>query len=289
MEKVVTNWFLIFLNFTMANFLIQCGIVKQNSENEVTTLGLLSLLQTQNQVVRPDTSCPPKALPLDIPLANTIVSAASTVIGFSDSSKAINGICGAGETSGSLDVYALNLTGAGATIKLSWAGKTVKNGSGIDFIVYENAFKSNDTSDRYAFDPMVVEVSIDDANYCGFTLTYDSNASTLNKISSWGGFGGLRPVLYNMGSRTFTLNELFTSSGNGFLVGGGDGFDLDNLITGPTCSSSARDAIRTDGFKFIKLTSASAVTNPLTGNPYTYPHSFDNGSDIDGVVGRIVQ
>lgn len=281
-QTIIRTLQLLFIVATISN----CYPKSKENKDE-STLGLLVLLQSQT--ARPDTSCPVKTLPSGVSLATTITSSASTVSGFADSNKAINGICGAGESSGSLDVYSLNLTGTGAILKLSWAGKTVRNVSGVDFIVYENAFKISETSDRYLMDPMVVEVSTDDSVYCGFTLTYDSTASTLNRISSWSGFAGLRPVIYNMGSKTFTLDELFTSAGDGFLLGGGDGFDLENLITSGTCTSTISDGIKANGFKFIKLTSATAVTNPATGNPYTYPHSFDNGPDIDGVIAKSVQ
>jgi len=266
--------------------MIYCTPTSKNKDNDAN-LGLIVILQSQT--ARPDTSCPTKTLPNGIPLATTVISASSSVSGFNDSSKTTNGICGGGETSGSLDVYSLNLTGSGATLKLSWGGKSVQNVSGTDFIVYENAFKISETSDRYLMDPMVVEVSVDDSVYCGFTLAYDSTSSTLNKIASWSGFAGLRPVLYNMGSTIFTLEELFTSTGSGFLKGGGDGFDLEDLITSGTCTTTIRNGIKSTGFKYLKLTSATAVTNPATGNAYTYPHSFDNGPDIDGVVAKSVQ
>ncbi|TGL35821.1 LIC_13355 family lipoprotein [Leptospira perdikensis] len=265
----------------------------QCSEKEKTNdliLPLLALPLANSSSVGP---CPPTTLPTTIPIANTVVSANSSVSGFNNSSKAINGICGGGEFSGSLDVYALNLTGAGATIILSWAGKTVKNVTGIDFIVYENPFRVSETSDRYAFDPMVVQVSYDGTNYCGFDLSgFNSSVADSNKISSWPGFGGLRPVLYNMATKPFTLTELFTSTGSGFLLGGGDGFNLDDLIVGgpgANCDTTARSNIQTNGFKFIKMISASAVTNPNTGSGYVYPHSYDNGSDIDGVVAKSIE
>lgn len=267
---------------------ISCDVLEEKKQDDSPLLGLLLASQTRTSSTN-TTPCPVITLPSDIPIATNFVSGSSTVNGFNDSSKATNGICGGGEFSGSLDVYAMNLTGTGASAVLSWGGKSVLNGSGIDFIVYENPFKLSDTSDRYAMDPMVVEVSLDNSVYCGFPLTYDSTSSTLNKISSWGGFAGLRPVIYNMGSKTFSLEELFTSTGNGFLKGGGDGFDLDQVTASGTCTTTVRDQIKTSGFKFIKLTSASAVTNPATGNPYTYPHAFDNGGDIDGVVARNVQ
>jgi len=278
--------FLLFPVLFFAGLTYFCNPTSKEQKNE-TNLSLLVILQSQT--AKPDTSCPVKTVPSNIPIATTIVSASSTISGFSQSNKITNGVCGGGETSGSLDVYSLNLTGAGASLKVSWGGKNVQNVSGADFIVFENAFRISETSDRYLMDPMVVEVSADDSVYCGFNLTYDSTASTLNKISSWGGFAGLRPVLYNMGSNALTLEEIFTSTGNGFYRGGGDGFDLEDLITSATCTTTIRNGIKSTGFKYLKLTSATAVTNPATGNPYTYPHSFDNGSDIDGVIAKSIQ
>ncbi|MCW7479519.1 LIC_13355 family lipoprotein [Leptospira kanakyensis] len=277
---------ILFLFVIVLTFL-QCA-EKENTNDLL--LPLLALPLTNSSSVGP---CPPTTLPTTIPIATTVVSANSTVSGFNDSSKAVNGICGGGEFSGSLDVYALNLTGAGATMILSWAGKTVKNVAGVDFVVYENPFKVSETSDRYAFDPMVVQVSFDGTNYCGFDLSgFNPSVADSNKISSWPGFGGLRPVLYNMATKPLTLNELFTSTGSGFLLGGGDGFNLDDLIVGgpgANCDSTARSYIQTNGFKFIKMISASAVTNPNTSAGYVYPHSYNNGPDIDGVVAKSVE
>ncbi|TGK81318.1 LIC_13355 family lipoprotein [Leptospira noumeaensis] len=279
--KSLLSLFLITLTFW------QCTEKEKNND---LILSLLVLPLANSSSVGP---CPPTSLPTNIPIANTVVSANSSVSGFNDSSKAINGICGGGEFSGSLDVYALNLTGAGATMILSWAGKTVKNVSGNDFIIYENPFRVSETSDRYAFDPMVVQVSFDGTNYCGFDLSgFNPSVADSNKISSWPGFAGLRPVIYNMATKPFSLTELFTSAGSGFLLGGGDGFNLDDLIVGgpgANCDSTARTNIQTNGFKFIKMISATAVTNPNTGSGYVYPHSYNNGPDIDGVVAKSVE
>ncbi|MCG6150410.1 LIC_13355 family lipoprotein [Leptospira bandrabouensis] len=285
MQTYFYNIYKIFSMLFIVTFLFTCSPETKNNQNEI--LALLAAAEISNNS---KTNCPPKNLPQGIPMANTVVSANSTVSGFSDPSKAINGICGGGELSGSLDVYALNLTGAGATLVLSWGGKTVKNVSGIDFVVYENPFRVSESSDRYAFDPMVVQVSYDGINYCGFDLSgFNSSAADSNKISSWPGFAGLRPVLYNMSSNLLTLDQLFTSTGSGFLFGGGDGFNIDHLISNASCDSTALNQIKTLGFKYIKMTSASAVTNPNTGSGYVYPHSYTNGSDIDGVVAKSVE
>jgi len=279
----------LFITIICLSFTLYCSGEKKNNDALLSLLALPSV--TSNSSVGP---CPPTTLPSDIPIANTVVSANSTISGFNDSKKAINGICGGGETSGSLDVYAFNLTGAGATLILSWGGKTVKNVSGVDFVIYENPFKLSDSSDRYAFDPMVVQVSFDGTNYCGFDLSgFNPSTADSNKITSWPGFGGLRPVFYNMATKKFTLEQLFTSSGNGFLTGGGDGFNLDDLYSSdaqnPACTVAVKNNIQAIGFKFIKMISATAVTNPLTSAGYVYPHNYDNGPDIDGVVAKSVE
>ncbi|MBM9589784.1 LIC_13355 family lipoprotein [Leptospira sp. 201903075] len=288
MKIISNNPYTNFIILFSLLFFLTCTPEPKN--DQAALLALLSTNQTSNNT---RTNCPTGVLPTGITIANTVVSANSTVSGFSDSSKAINGICGGGELSGSLDVYALNLTGAGATLILSWSGKTVKNVTGIDFIIYENPFRVSESNDRYAFDPMVVQVSFNGTNYCGFDLSgFNPSVADSNKISSWPGFGGLRPVLYNMGSNNLTLDQLFTSTGSGFLLGGGDGFNLDDLIVGgpgANCDATARTNIQTSGFKFIKMVSASAVTDPNTGIGYVYPHSYNNGSDIDGVVAKSVE
>ncbi|XDD53681.1 LIC_13355 family lipoprotein [Leptospira sp. WS4.C2] len=285
MKTIYNITYATFFVLVLLSFLLACTPEPKN--NQVELLALLGSNQIGNNS---RINCPSGLLPANIPFANTIVSANSTVSGFNDSSKAINGICGGGELSGSLDVYALNLTGAGATLILSWAGKTVKNVAGVDFIVYENSFRVTESNDRYAFDPMVVQVSFDGTNYCGFDLSgFNPSVADSNKISSWPGFGGLRPVLYNISSNDLSLDQLFASTGSGFLLGGGDGFNIDDLITSASCDNTALTNIKSTGFKFIKMISASAVTNPNTGSGYVYPHSYTNGSDIDGVVAKSVE
>lgn len=236
--------------------------------------------------------CPKTTLPTDIYLATTVVSANSSISGFNDPKKAINGVCGAGETAGSLDVYALDITGAGATIVLSWGGKTVKNVSDLDFIVYDNSFRISDDSNTYAMDPSVVQVSIDGTNFCGFNPSY--SGANVNLMDSWTRFGGLRPVYYNMTTKPYSNEDLFINTGGSFLLGGGDGFDLDNLDPADPndigCDATLANNIKANGFKFLKITSASNVDNPGNpGNKFPWPPGSYNGSDIDGVVAREIQ
>ncbi|MCU0823879.1 MAG: LIC_13355 family lipoprotein [Leptospira sp.] len=248
-----------------------CNEPKQNNWET-----LLPLLATGSGTQR---TCPPNNIPSNINLAKSIIGGTvSNVSGFNDRNKAINGICGEGEFAGSLDVYALDKTGAGSSITLSFEG-TVKNVAGIDFIVYENPFRNSGSTDRYAMDPAVVEVSQDNVTYCGFTLNHDPTPATLNKLTSWSGFAGVHPVHYNMVTNPFTLEQLFTVTSGTFLLGGGDGFDLANLTASGACNGALVTNIQTNGFVYVKITSASE-------RGYTYPHEFNNGSDVDGVVAR---
>ncbi|ABZ95409.1 Hypothetical lipoprotein [Leptospira biflexa serovar Patoc strain 'Patoc 1 (Ames)'] len=237
--------------------------------------------------------CPKSPLPSDILLANTIVSAEANVSGFSDPNKAINGVCGAGELVGSLDVYALEISGSGASMILSWGGRTVKNvPDSIDFIVYDNSFRVSGDTNTYAMDPSVIQVSLDGSKYCGFNPSY--TAGNINLMTNWLKFGGLRPVYYNMTTNPLSNEDLFIVTGGTFLLGGGDGFDLQNLDENDpndvNCDATAVSDIQTTGFKFIKITSASNVINHADGtNKFPWPPGSYNGSDIDGVVARELQ
>ncbi len=268
------KWLTYFIYFCLTILFSSCNDPKPNN------LGvLLPLLVAGSNNPR---TCPPNTIPPNINLAKSIIGGTvSSVSGFTDRNKAINGICGEGEFAGSLDVYALDKTGPGSSVTLSFEG-TVKNVSGIDFIVFENPFRNSGSTDRYAMDPAVVEVSRDNINYCGFTLNHDPTPETLNKLTSWSGFAGIHPVLYNMLTNPLTPDQLFSATSGSFLLGGGDGFDLANLTTSGACNGALVTNIQTNGFVYVKITSASE-------RGYTYPHEFNNGSDVDGVVARKIE
>ncbi|TGM46133.1 LIC_13355 family lipoprotein [Leptospira vanthielii] len=262
-----------------------CKKSSSSGEDLAALLPLLNLASGLN-------FCPKSPLPSEILIATTVVSASANVSGFSDSNKAVNGICGSGELVGSLDVYALDITGPGATMVLSWGGKTVKNVSGDDFIVYDNSFRISDDTNTYAMDPSVIQVSIDGTNFCGFNPSY--SGASVNLMDSWTRFGGLRPVYYNMTTKPFSNEDLFVNTGGSFLLGGGDGFDLNNLDENDpndiNCNTTLANDIKATGFKFLKITSAANVDNPNTpGSRFPWPPGSYNGSDIDGVVARKLQ
>lgn len=271
-------------------FLVSFSFLHCQDSSSDSTLPLLALLQvgTSSQTL----VCPPTSLPIDIPLADEVYGTpSSTVSGFNDPSRATNGICGAGNFSGSLDVYAMNLTGPGANLILGWSGADVQNVTGIDFIIYDNSFQILGSVDTYAIDPSVVQVSLDGSAWCGFHPRYTGGVTS--RISSWERFAGLQPVTYNMTTNPMSLSDLFSTNGAGILLGGGDGFDLDDLDANDpndvNCDAALVTNIQTNGFRYVKIRSASDVDDPENpGNKFPWPSGSFNGSDVDGVVARVI-
>jgi hypothetical protein len=207
---------------------------------------------------------------------------------FRNSVKAINGIRGGGLNSGGLDVFSLTATGNQAVVVLEWRNKKILNGSGIDFIIFENPFLYNNNPNTVFMEPIIVEVSLDNQNYCGFSPNYTNANETVyaNNPNLWQRFAGLTPVKYNVESNSFSGNDLFDIS-----KVGGDGFDLDNLSQTNDfsigCSSSLRDEIRTNGFVYLRLVAASSRINPDTSANFLQDTgAFGGGPDIDGVIAR---
>ncbi|MBK8397872.1 MAG: LIC_13355 family lipoprotein [Leptospiraceae bacterium] len=221
--------------------------------------------------------------------ADTITLAPNhTGIGFQDSAKAINGIRGAGTSAGSGDVFSLRATGAGASMVLEWNGNRVLNGSGIDFIVFENVFYYNNNSSARFMEAVIVEVSQDNSSYCGFSPNYTFSPETTysNNPSYWSRFAGITPSIYNVENRIFSGNDLYDTNKTG-----GDGFDLEDLSAANDynigCDSTLRDKIKSEGFVYLRLTAASARTNSDTGTNFLQDiGAFGGGPDIDGVIAR---
>ena len=221
--------------------------------------------------------------------ADTVTDAPNhTGVGFRDSKLAVNGIRGAGSTSGSGDVFSLASTGGSASITLEWKNKRVLNGSGIDFIVFENPFNYSGESISRFMEPTIVEVSQDNINYCGFSpdYTFPNESSYSRDPQHWQRFAGITPVLYNMDTNPLSGEDLYNP-----LKMGGDAFDLDNLSStndyGIGCSTALRDKIKSEGFIYIRLTSSSSRVNPSTGQNYVQDNgAFGGGADIDGVIAR---
>jgi len=231
-------------------------------------------------------------------LATTVVSAPGhTGLGFYDRQKALNGVRGGGTGAQSTDVFSLDNPGfnndSSTELVLSWGGKRILNGTGIDFIVFENAFyQSGDANARF-MDLLIVEVSDDNINYCGFAPDYSAVTETnySNNPAHWQNFAGVSPVLYNIENNNLTLQQLFEDINNDKVPdqGGGDGFDLALLSDSNTfatgCTMALRDSLRDNGFRYLRLVPASRRINPDTSAAFA-SDAASNGPDIDGVAAR---
>lgn len=223
--------------------------------------------------------------PVGTAAADTVNSAPGDLAsGFFDAICAINGVRGEGDVNGSLDVYTLGANGAAAALILEWSGRRVTNGGGADFIVFENAFFLNgDTNTRF-MEPTIVEVSNNGVDYCGWTPNYVNADETVysKNPAMWLRFAGVSPVYYNQDTNNLNAAALFTPA-----TAGGDAYDLGDANFGSGCAAGVRTDIQTNGFVYVKLTSASARTNPDTGANFVQDAgAFGGGPDIDGVIAR---
>ena len=131
-------------------------------------------------------------------------------------------------------------------------------------------------------------MSSDNQSYCGFSpnYTYGTPTNYSTNPTHWVNFAGKTPVVYNDESNRLNDSNLWDTNQTG-----GDGFDLDNLSDSNAfntgCNTQIRNSLKTNGFKYLKLTSASARNNPNTGQAYPVDSgSFSGGPDIDGVIAR---
>ncbi len=265
-------------------------LCKENKTNQ--EILLLTLSGDSLSVENSNQTCPKNVWNFsNVFLANKITEApGATGIGFKDPSKAINGICGAGKLSGSLDVYSLQSSPSSThcisnekCIVLEWDNKKVKNADGIDFVVFENPFclggEANCEYSRF-MEPIIVEVSIDRTNWCGWNPEYlgGTNESDKKNPNNWLRFAGVEPVLFHQENWIYSENDIFDKT-----KAGGDGFDLSDPNFGNDCNSSIKTQIQNDGFIFLRLTSAIS-------RGFSYPNdSFDQTADIDGVVAKSVE
>ncbi len=253
-------------NLTIKTIIITTFVVfancNQPPSSGMDATAILPLLQTSpNAVSIPtdttntsdgtgDTTSPP-SYEEGTWLADTATDApAHTGTGFQDKAKATNGVKGAGLGGGSTDVYSLQYASAipNDYIVLEWSDKKITNGPGIDFIVFENAFKVG-TSTNYFMDIAIVEVSNDRASWCGFNPDYVFTPETTysKKPEHWLRFAGKTPVLFHEVTNNFDYvpSRVFNTTNSG-----GDGFDLDhlsdvsNLAGGSGCTTALRNELK---------------------------------------------
>jgi hypothetical protein len=209
-------------------------------------------------------------------LADTVVDApGATGTGFGDPTRAINGVRGAGNSSGSLDVFSLGYTASqNDHITLAWSSGRLQNGPGPDLAVFENPFLF---SGGTFMDIILVEVSIDGVEFRALAHDYtaaDPTAYVANP-ALWPGFAGRTPVRLNADTNPV---DPFDAT-----AAGGDELDLDTVVGNDALAQS----IRADGVRFVRLVSAPARINPATGARYVHA-AISNGADIDGIYGRYV-
>ncbi len=200
-------------------------------------------------------------------LLTEVVSApGDTGEGFGDVSRATNGVRGGGATAGSLDVFTV-----GPELVLGTGDRPIFDAPGVDLVVFENPFDETSGDGRF-MDPAVVEVSADGVDFVAFDHVYDGGPDYLDDPAAWTGFAGIAPVLLNEDSHPLPpLSE----------GAGGDRFDLADLPAGDPVA----DDVRRNGAVAVRVTAATAWTDPSTGAPFP-ADPISNGPDVDGIWAR---
>lgn len=269
---------------------VACSGGSSGNNDAVALLPLLNGSLSSSATACPGTS----SVPSGVALADTVTSApgANTAQAFRDPALAVNGVCGAGTGAGSTDVYSIDATGANATLTLEWGGRRVTNGTGTDFIIFENPFNQNGNPGARFMEALVVEVQDDiTGNWCGFAPDYvNGGLETVysENPAAWQNFAGVTPVLYNQAINALTADDIFNAS-----LSGGDHFDLSDLSAANQfsngCTGTARTNILTNGFVFLRMRAATALINADSGSAFPQdPGSFGGGPDVDGVIARYV-
>lgn len=201
-----------------------------------------------------------------------IAAPGATGEGYADPSRAVNGVRGGGVAQGSLDVYSLNYTDR-PYITLGFEGRAIVDGDGAELVVFENAFRVN-ASDTYFMDPIVVSVSRDGETFRELPHRYLADDPTTYVVSpdAWEGFAGTLPTLLHVETNPVDPFDPIRAGGNAF--------DLAELG-----DDEEATALRFEGVRYVRLTSAAVVLDPTTG--HTYPHDrVSDGADVDGVAAR---
>ncbi len=190
------------------------------------------------------------------------------------------------QNQGSLDVVSLgarvNSDGLqtppyGGSITVEFKDNIVVDGPGVDFTIFENAFRIPASDDIFV-EPATVEVSVDGEKFYRFPFDYeprfrDGELNFFNPFSYVKGFAGVHSVYSNRNSPS-PLNT---------VLSGGDQFDLSSL-----------PAPRPSWIRFVRITSTGDgwLTDPdghvvrhSNVAPYSAASGLGNsGFDLDAVA-----
>jgi len=142
--------------------------------------------------------------------------------------------------------------GIGGEIIVGFKNKILRNGDGIDFIIFENAFVNSINNGIFA-EPAIVSVSKDGINFIEFPFDKDSLI----------GLAGITPTNGSVDAYKYPQS-------------GGDGFDL--------------SGIGLDYIKYIKIKDTTLHISTLEKNNKFYnPEFLLSGFDLDAVLGLYLE
>jgi hypothetical protein len=178
---------------------------------------------------------------------------------------------GAGWFTGGLDVLSLGL---GGSIDLAFTNNVIRDGPGVDFTVFENAFLRVDAgyvSGVPFADPGRVSVSQDGITWYAFACTLELAAGPY-----WSGCAGVHPVLSNGADAATVHASIPTTAKIEDLIG----VDIDTLLlsapTGAGGDSFDLAAVGLAWARFVRIEAAGFVPGPAgAGNA---------GFDLDAVA-----
>jgi hypothetical protein len=194
---------------------------------------------------------------------------------------------GSGDAQGSADVVSLGArvnddngqsAPYGGSITLEFTDNLILDGPGIDFTIFENAFRLAGT-DRFFVEPATVEVSQDGKQFYRFPFDYvphfndDGTINFFNPFSYPKGFAGVRAVYSNNGAPPSTNT----------VLAGGDSFDLNDLPGAPL-PWIRFVRITSTGDRWLEDQQGDAVRHSNEANTWAASGKGNSGFDLDAIV-----
>jgi hypothetical protein len=188
-------------------------------------------------------------------------------VGFGVTSRVLGGPRGEGAVQATTDVLTLGETGS---VTLGFGGKWIEDGSGFDFIVFENPILVGGTGNTVYGELFFVEVSTDGANFARF----ESLSLNPNPIPAFGtmdrtlvsGLGGTEPGFANVDTNTIDPFDATVAGGNAFDLSSLSG---NSLVTGGLVNLSQIRYVRLIDIK------GDGLTLDSSGNPIYDPLGVD--------------